>query len=330
MLLLAALILLALLVHVSLGTSNTVSPLQVLRQIFHGPTDSTDTYNVIVWQIRLPRAITCLLVGALLGTVGSAFQALLRNPLADPYIVGVSSGAAVGGAIAIVAGFGEAFDNLGRVGAGYITGMLTLALVYRLSLKRGVIDVKTLLLAGVSIGALFSALTSLVLLLSGKDERVVLYFLMGDTSDGNWPKSALLAVALVIGFGILLVETRRLNAFAIGEETAQRLGVDVPRLTRIVLLVGGGMTAAAVGTVGVVGFVGLAAPHLARKVLGVDWRWSLPGAMAIGSLLLVSADVISQRLFSALLHTPGFDIPVGIVTSMLGAPSLVFLLRKSD
>jgi iron complex transport system permease protein len=326
---LGALIIIALVVHVSLGSSDTVSPREVLRQIFRGPGDLSDRYNAVVWQIRLPRAIMCLLVGALLGTVGSAFQALLRNPLADPYIIGVSSGSAVGAAIAIVAGLGEVFGSLGRAGFGFVTGMLTLALVYRLALRRGVVDVKTLLLAGVSIGALLSALLSMILLLSGRNERDVLYFLMGDTSDGSWSKSALLLVALVVGFGILMVETRRLNAFAIGEETAQRLGVDVPRLTRIVLIAGGGMTAAAVGTVGIIGFVGLAAPHLSRRLLGVDWRWSMPGALALGALLLVSADVISQRAFSAITGTPGFDLPVGIVTSVLGAPSLILLLRKS-
>ena len=189
---------------------------------------------------------------------------------------------------------------------------------------------KTLLLAGVSIGALLSALMSMILLVSGRNERDVLYFMMGDTSGGSWPKSALLGVSLLVGFAILFIETRRLNAFAIGEESAQRLGVDVPRLTKIVLIVGGGMTAAAVGTVGVIGFVGLAAPHLARRLLGVDWRWSLPGALAVGALLLLGADIISQRAFSAITGTPGFDLPVGIVTSVLGAPSLLVLLRKSE
>src|SRR5262249_25511100 len=153
-----------------------------------------------------------------------------------------------------------------------------------------------------------------------KNEADVLHWLLGDTSQSNWPKVTLLATALVVGFGLLAVETRRLNAFAIGEETARHLGVDVRKLTRLILVVGGGMVAAAVGTVGIIGFLGLAAPHIARRVLGVDWRWSLPGSLVVGSMLLVGADTISQRLFSFVTNTPGMDIPVGIVTSVLGAP----------
>jgi iron complex transport system permease protein len=262
--------------------------------------------------------------------VGSAFQALLRNPLADPYIIGVSSGSAVGGAIAIVLKVTDAWGSLGIALPGFVTGAMTLGLVYQMSIRRGVLDVKTLLLAGVVIGSLLTAILTMVLLVAGKDERNVLYFLMGDMTSTSWPKTALLAVSLVIGAAVLYRETRRLNAFAIGDETAKRLGVDVHRLTRIVLLAGGGMTAAAVGTVGIIGFVGLAAPHIARRLVGVDWRWSLPASLAVGALLLVAADVIAQRLFTFLTHTPGFDMPVGIVTALLGAPSLLILLRKVE
>lgn len=322
--------------HVALGSSGIMgsdfpnASKAVLREILRGPIQPSDRWNAVVWQVRLPRAVTCLLVGGILGAVGSAFQALLRNPLADPYIVGVSSGSAVGGAIAIVAGVGHEFGDLGRALPGFLTGALTLAAVYRISLRVGVLDVKTLLLAGVVIGSLLSSVLSMVLLVSGRDEREVLHFIMGDTSVAGWPQAALLGCAFFVGFGVLLVETRRLNAFAMGSAAAQRLGVDVHRLTRVVLLAGGGMTAAAVGTVGIIGFVGLAAPHIARRLTGVDWRWSLPASAATGCLLLIVADAIAQRAFSALTNTPGFDLPVGIVTSILGAPSLLILLRKTE
>lgn len=336
LLLLVALIAVAVVFHVYLGTidisevSHRSALFTVLRELIRGPADISDSSNAIVWQVRLPRAATCLLVGGLLGTVGSAFQALLRNPLADPYIIGVSSGSAVGGAIAIVCGVGGAFGNLGIALPGFLTGALTLALVYGMAVRRGVLDVKTLLLAGVVIGSLLTAILTMVLLVAGKDERTVLYFLMGDMSETSWSKAALLAVALAVGSILLVRETRRLNAFAIGDETAKRLGVDVHRLSRIVLIVGGGMTAAAVGTVGIIGFVGLAAPHIARRLVGVDWRWSLPSSLAVGSLLLICADLVAQRFFSAVTHTPGFDMPVGIVTAVLGAPSLLILLRKTE
>ncbi|HWD41367.1 MAG TPA: iron ABC transporter permease, partial [Fimbriimonas sp.] len=299
------------------------------KEIYRGP-DNHDGLNSIVWFYRLPRAVVCLFVGALLGTVGSAFQALFRNPLADPYIVGVSSGAGIGGAIAIVAGWGEWFGNLGIAGCGFVTGVLTLSLVYQLSKRRGVVDVRTLLLAGVVVGSMLSSLLSLVLLLFGKDESQILHFILGSTTEANWQKAAVLAVAFVVGFGILAVETKRLNAFALGEDVAQRLGINVRRLTKVILVVGGGMTAAAVGTVGIIGFLGLVAPHIARRLVGVDWRWSLPGSALVGAVLLIGADLISHYFFSAITQTAGMDIPVGIVTSILGAPSLVILLRKAN
>jgi iron complex transport system permease protein len=332
---LVVLIVLGSVLHVALGSSDVMgtdvyhSVSATLREILRGPQELTDASNSIVWQVRLPRVATCMLVGAILGTVGSAFQALLRNPLADPYIVGVSSGSAVGGAIAIVAGVGTGFGRLGIALPGFVTGALTLAIVYRISVRAGVVDVKTLLLAGVVIGSLLASVLSMILLVAGRDERDVLHFILGDTSSSGWPQVTLLAVSFLLGFGVLLVQTRRLNAFAIGSAAAQRLGVDVHRLTRVVLLAGGGMTAAAVGTVGIIGFVGLAAPHIARSLTGVDWRWSLPASAATGCLLLIVADAIAQRAFAAITHTPGFDLPVGIVTSVLGAPSLLILLRRT-
>jgi iron complex transport system permease protein len=175
---------------------------------------------------------------------------------------------------------------------------------------------------------LLSAVLSLMLLLNGKNEVDILHFLMGDISTANWPKTDLLAITLAPGFFLLYRESRKLNAFAIGEDTARRLGVDVRKLTKIVLLVGGIMTAVAVGTVGIIAFLGLVAPHIARKLVGVDWRWSMPASLGLGALLLLASDAVAQRFFSLVTHTPGMDIPVGIVTSVLGAPSLLVLLRK--
>jgi iron complex transport system permease protein len=320
--------LLCLLLHIWIGSSSTLGFIEVVRQVGRGPTDATDSSNYIVWSLRMPRALECLLVGAILGSVGSVFQALLRNPLADPYVVGVSSGSALGGVAVLVFGASSISGPLGIAAGGCVTGILTLVLVYRISLRRGVVDVRVLLLSGVVIGSLFSAVLSLILLLGGKSQVEVLNWLMGDMSTAEWSKAALLAAALVVGFTLLYRESRQLNAFAIGENTARRLGVDVRRLTKVILLVGGIMTAVAVGTVGVIGFLGLVAPHIARKTVGVDWRWSLPASLGIGALLLLASDLIAQRLFSALTHQPGMDLPVGIVTSILGAPSLLLLLRK--
>jgi iron complex transport system permease protein len=206
--------------------------------------------------------------------------------------------------------------------------MLALSFVYALSRRRGVIDVDRLILAGTVTGSLLSSVLTLVLLGAGKDTNIVLQRLLGDMTVADWRMDGLLLIALAIGFPVLMLQSRRLNALALGGDTARRLGVDPVALTRIVLLTGGFMTAATVGTVGIVGFLGLVAPHLARRLLGVDWRWSLPGSVLIGSVVLVFADLIAQRALPALLGRTGLELPVGAVTSLLGAPTLLALLRK--
>ena len=324
---LAILTVLAALLHVAIGSSVAISAPEILRHLGEGPLGPGSGDNFVVWSIRLPRVVVCLLAGGILGAVGSTFQALLRNPLADPYVVGVSSGAAVGGSIALVAGWGADFGDLRLCLAGFVTGLATLWLIYALASRRGVVDVRTLLLAGVVTGSLLSSLLSLVILCSGRTERDVLNWLMGDVSLSSWPRTAVVGGALLLGFPVLFLQTKRLNAFALGSETAQRLGVNVTRLTRVILVVGGAMTAAVVGTVGVIGFLGLVAPHIARRLVGVDWRWSLPASMLTGSLLLVASDLIGQRLLNWVLHGSGYDMPVGIVTGVLGAPALLILLR---
>jgi iron complex transport system permease protein len=327
LLFLAAIVVLAFLIHLGVGSYRWFSPLDVARELLNGP-GGTGAESTIVWQIRLPRATACLLVGGILGVVCSAFQAQLRNPLADPYIVGVSSGAAVGGAIAVVTGTSALFGGLGTTLAGFVSGIVSLAVVYFLARRRGVVDVTSLLLAGVVIGSLLSAVLSLILLASGRDQVQVLSWLLGNTGRVPWSANAVLAAALVAGSLVMIRESRRLNAFALGDEAAQRLGVDTVRLTRVVLITGTAMTAAAVGAVGIIGFLGLVAPHISRRLLGVDWRRSLPGSMLVGMGLLILADVLSQRGVSAMTGVVGMEVPVGIVTAILGAPSLLVLMRR--
>ena len=303
---------------------NHLSLRTILQEIVRGPVGPANDANWIVWEYRLPRAALDLLVGGLLGATGSAFQALLRNPLADPFVLGVSGGAAVGSALGTVLGLGA----LVAAGGGFAGGMLALALVYALATRRGVVDVRALILAGTVVGSLLSSLLTLVLLGAGEDTNTVLRRLLGDMSVASWPMDGLLLVALGIGVPLLVLQSRRLNALALGGEAAMRLGVDAALLTRLVLLAGGFMTAATVGAVGIVGFLGLLAPHLARRILGVDWRWSLPGSVLSGALLLVLADLVAQRALPMLLHRPGAELPVGAVTSVLGAPALLLLLKR--
>lgn len=323
-------VVLTFLVHLNVGSHEWYAPWQVVGELLRGHiSDSDHPANNIVWSIRLPRVLECVFVGGILGAVGSAFQAQLRNPLAEPYIVGVSSGAAVGSAIAMTFGFDAWLGGLGGAACGFVTGLMALALVYALASRRGVVDVANLLLAGVVIGALLASVLSMTILLSGQNANRVLAALLGTMSTASFEKDWVLGVALLAGSVILVRQTRRLNAFAIGEDTAARMGVDVGRLRAIVLITGTAMTAAAVGAVGVIGFLGLVAPHIARRLLGVDWRYSLIGSGLIGAALLIASDLIAQRI-GGMFQMALTDVPVGIVTAIIGAPSLLILIRKRD
>jgi iron complex transport system permease protein len=315
---LAAVLLIAL--YVGCGATSILSPAEVVRDLLRGPGPDT----VIVWQIRLPRMCVAGLAGLALGAVGAAFQALLRNPLADPYVVGVSSGAALGGAVTVALGLA----SLWMIPAGLAGGLATLGLVALLARRRGTLDRERLLLAGVTVSALLSALLSAVLLLAGQDTNRVLGFLLGHTNDADWPRAAALAPFALLGTPLLAAEGRRLNALAMGEGAAARLGVDVRSVTRRLLLVGTAMTAATVGAVGIVGFVGLVAPHLARRTGGVDWRASLPLSAVYGLLLMLAADLLAQRLLPALTGQAGMELNVGIAAALLGAPALLASLRR--
>ncbi|MEA2552245.1 MAG: iron complex transport system permease protein [Fimbriimonadaceae bacterium] len=258
----------------------------------------------------------------MLSVVGSSFQALFRNPLADPYVVGVSSGAAVGGSAAIVLGLEGLWGGLGIMGLAFLGGLGSLLLVFGLARRRGVVDVSTLLLAGVVVGSLLAALTTLVLYAAGEDTNKVLRWLLGSMTPMFYDRLVVMAVAAAVGSAVLILQARQLNAFAISESTAKHLGIDTRRLKWIVLVTGTVLAAICVGAVGIIGFLGLVAPHISRRLLGVDWRLSMPGALMIGPTLLLMADVAAQRAL------PNMELPVGVVTALLGAPFLLVLLRR--
>ena len=314
--------------YVGIGASAPIPFGQVVAEILHGPGKSTSS-NVITWDIRLPRGLLCLISGWILAGVGSSFQALLRNPLADPFVIGVSSGAGVGGAIAISAGFAGAFFGLGMMAACFCGGLLSLGLVFALSRRHGLVNVSSLLLAGVATGSLLSALLSFILMLGGMDTTRILGFLLGHTSDSNWSKVAVVAVA-TIGFTWIGRRLNSLNLLALGETSAKRMGVEADYVRNVTLAVGTAMTAAVVGCIGIVGFIGLLGPHIARSWVGVDWRRSLPVAVLLGGLLMVVSDLIAQRLLPWLTGAAGMEVNVGIVAALLGAPTLLILLRREE
>ncbi len=326
-LVLTAVVFVGFLAHVGTGTYLHLRPDLILREILKGPGQIT-VENSIIWNFRLPRALGAALVGWTLGVVGSAFQALLRNQLAEPYVIGVASGSAIGGVIATLLGFAMWAGGIGMLIAGVITGLTALTIVFGMGTRQGRVESESVLLSGVVIGAMLSSMLTMFLLAAGRDSTAVLRWLLGQLENIFWPQLAVLATVTLIGSVILVRQTRLLNAFALGEDSARRLGVNVDRLRWSVLVVGTTMTSAAVGTVGIIGFVGLAAPHIARRILGVDWRTSLLGSGLVGAGLLLLSDLIAQRGLTWLGLSTVMSMPVGVVTSVLGAPSLLILLRK--
>jgi iron complex transport system permease protein len=266
--------------------------------------------------------LAALLAGAILGAVGAAFQSFFRNPLAEPYVVGVSSGAGLGGTLAVVLGVSQSFYSLGTVVLAFLGGLASLALVLPLARRGGGVQVHTLLLAGVVVSAMLSALMTTVLLISGYDTGKVLRWLLGSLTNVFSERLWAMAVAFAVGFLVLQTQTRALNAFSVSDFTSERLGVDPRKLRWAILVTGTAMVSVAVGAVGIIGFLGLMAPHIARRIVGIDLRYSLAASAMTGSLLLLLADLAAQNMGGVI------ELPVGAVTALLGGPALLVLLRK--
>jgi iron complex transport system permease protein len=288
------------------------------------------TDETIIFQLRLPRVLTAMLVGGGLAMSGAVFQAVLRNPLADPYIIGTAAGASLGAVLGIVAplllpalalGIGSSWLGLGMVQVlAFAGGLGTVLLVYAVARTGGRVPVVTLLLTGYAVSAVLAAAVALLMFLSGNALAAVFSWLMGSLADASWAELAFAAPLLAISFGLLLVRWRRLNLMLLGDAQAATLGVDVEReKLRLTMLATLG-TSAAVAISGTIGFVGLVVPHLLRLAIGPDHRLLLPASLLFGAALLTLAD-LGARLVGG--------VPVGIITALIGAPFFVYLLRRS-
>lgn len=295
-------------VHFSLGSTTWIWPWEFFRD-----------ENASLLMLRLPRVLAVLLGGASLGLAGAVFQGVFRNPIAEPFILGVNGGAAMGGSFAAVAGFFAAMNWLAGPLLAIAGGLLTLPLVMALGRTGKATDPENLLVGGVVLGSLFSALNTVFLLLANVDTNKVLRWLLGSATNTTIPQVILLLVVLALGYVILHSSLGQLHLLMASPESAFTLGVRPKTLVRRVLWTGTAMTAAVVGVMGMIGFVGLVAPHLARRSVGVDPRRSVPLAGLVGAALLCAADTASQRLG---------EIPVGTITALVGAPTLLLLLRR--
>ncbi len=281
---------------------------------------SDSTQSTVIFKIRLPRALLAALVGACLSVSGAAFQAVLRNPLADPYILGVSGGAALGAVSAIWLGFSAA---LFLPGAAFLGALAALAAVYWVARgHRG--SSHTLILCGVVVGSLASALLLFLLWLSPADQtRAAIFWLTGNLAMADYHLLYWISPLAVLAFLVLWSESRSLDLFTQGEETAADLGLSIGRARLTVFAAAGAMTAAVVSVAGLIGFVGLTIPHIVRLLFGPSHHRLLPASALAGAAFLVLADALSRQLFSPA------EIPVGVVTALLGAPFFLYLLRSN-
>jgi len=323
---LAAALLGSVLLGVGLGAV-AVSPLVTLRlfawklHLIARP-DVSRAAEVIVLQLRLPRVLLAAVVGAGLAAAGTVFQGLFRNPMADPAIIGVSSGAALGAVVVIAAGASAAYGGSAVPVAAFAGALATAFLVYRLARVGPVVQVATLLLAGIAVAAVISGAMSLVMTFSGEEIRNIYFWLLGGLGDRGW--SSLIAVAPLIGLGVgaSLALVGDLNLVTLGEERAAQLGVELDRFKRRALTVGALLAAASVSVSGVIGFVGLMTPHLLRLVVGADHRRLLPASLLGGPVLLILADLAARTAVAP------EELPVGAVTAVLGGPFFLYLLRR--
>ncbi|HYI22332.1 MAG TPA: iron chelate uptake ABC transporter family permease subunit [Candidatus Limnocylindrales bacterium] len=277
--------------------------------------------ETIVLELRLPRVITAMAVGAALSLAGATFQGLLRNPLADPYVLGTASGAALGAAIALLVPVQFALLGFGLLHVLAFTGaLLAVAVVYRVSRLGGLNSLTSVLLTGYAIGSLLAAGLAMTMYLSGSNLRQIFFYLLGSFSLASWPQVVVGLPIIAIGSVVILSRARILNGLLLGEETAAHLGIDVRRERLLLLGAATLITAAAVALSGLIGFVGLVIPHLVRLVVGPNARSLLPLSVIYGAAFMAVADLIAR--------IPG-ELPVGIVTAIIGAPFFLYLLRTN-
>ena len=297
----------------------------VLRDLFEHNELLTNGERVIVLRVRIPRIAASVLVGILLANSGLLMQGVFRNPLVSPYTLGVSNGAAFGASVAIVLSAGmtsvAASNNLVSVFA-FLFAALTMYLVQAIGrMSRN--STKSLLLAGIAVSYLFSSLVSFIKYVVDIEKLPELVFWqMGSVSDATWPQIAILFITALVGFVIMNAYAWDLNVMATGEESAISLGVNYKKVRRIAFLFSTLMTGVAVAFAGTIGFVGMVAPHVARMLVGNDYRYTVPTASLCGALLLLVADSISRMLATAIA------LPIGVVTSMIGVPFFIWLIVR--
>ncbi|WP_279329450.1 iron ABC transporter permease [Streptomyces sp. OS603R] len=288
-----------------------------------GGTELDRVAESVLWNVRFPRIVLALLVGASLGCAGALMQGVFGNPLAEPGVIGVSSGAAVGAVATIALGLNFAGNWTVSILA-FAAGLVTVLLVYAMSRSGGRTEVVTLILTGIAVNAFAGALIGLFLFFADAAAvNQITFWQLGSLSQATWPKVLAVLPCAVLGLGVAPLYARRLDLLALGERPARHLGVDVERLRIVLVLVIALLTAAAVSVSGIIGFLGLVVPHLLRMAAGPGHRFLLPGSALLGALVLLAADLTARTVASPA------ELPLGVLTALLGSPFFFWLLRRT-
>jgi len=302
-----------------------IDPWRAIKYIFNFRQDGASAFSpleiTIIFSLRLPRVVFAGIIGAAMALVGTVFQALLRNPLADPYILGVSGGSAVGAIIGIM--LGAASLPAGVAATAFAGAICAIMFVFGIAGREKTLPTNTLLLAGVIVNAFFSSLIMFLLSMSSRSElHHVLFWLMGDLSLASRGEIFLTGLFLLALSAVIYREARAINLLVMGEETAMQLGINVEGTKKRLFFAASLLTAVAVSSSGIIGFVGLLVPHMMRMLFGADHRMLLPASALFGASFLAAADSIARTV------TAPAELPVGVITALCGAPFFIYLLRK--
>ena len=300
----------------------TISPGRILQILTDRGNSVASTELTIIWELRLPRLLLACVVGAGLGTAGAGYQGLFRNPLADPFVIGASSGAALGATLAIVNGWQGSILGLACIPAASLVGALAaVSIVFSIASVGRQIPMVSLLLAGVALSSMLSAIVSLLMFLHEEKLMTIFGWLMGSLSGRGWTTLWSTAPLVLIGASILWMHSRAMDALTFGEESAASLGLGMNRFRATIVLSASLITAASVAGGGIIGFVGLIAPHMARSLVGARHALVIPMSGILGALLLLLADDVARTIVAP------SELPVGVVTALMGSPFFLFLLK---
>lgn len=284
----------------------------------------SQSHIIIIKKIRFPRILLSALIGTALAGAGVIFQGIFKNPMAEPHVLGISSGAAFGVTLAVVFGFEATAFGMGSISIMAFIGAVTTAfVVYNISRIGNKTPVVTLLLSGIATSFLLTALTSLLMTLNRQQVEKIVFWTMGSISAASWKHVMISAPIILLGSIVFIIFARDLNVMLLGEDSAKNLGVEVEKLKKGLLVIASIVAASAVSVSGIIGFVGLVIPHIVRLIVGPDHRVLIPFTLVSGAIFMIIADTLARTIM------PPTEIPVGVITSLFGAPFFIYLLYKN-